>query len=56
MNISLFVDVINEACNFFNDVPEDVNIKRLFNEKDLEYYEDNNCTADEIFNKITIFK
>jgi len=39
--ISLFTKVVNEACDWFNDVDEDVVIERLTDDKDKEYYEDN---------------
>ena len=39
--ISLFTKVINETCDWFNDVDEDVVIERLTDDKDKEYYEDN---------------
>jgi hypothetical protein len=39
--ISLFTKVINETCDCFNDVDEDVVIERLTDDKDKEYYEDN---------------
>ena len=39
--ISLFIKVVNEVCDLFNDVDEDVVIERLTDDKDKEYYEDN---------------
>ena len=39
--ISLFTDVVNEACNWFNDVDKDVIVERLTDDKDKQYYEDN---------------
>ena len=39
--ISLFIKVINDACDWFNDIDEDVVIERLTDDKDKEYYEDN---------------
>ena len=39
--ISLFTKVVDDACNWFNDVSEDVVIERLNDGKDKEYYEDN---------------
>jgi hypothetical protein len=39
--ISLFTNVVDDACNWFNDVNEDVVIERLTDDKDKEYYEDN---------------
>lgn len=39
--ISLFIKVVNEACDWFNDVDEDVVVERLTDDKDKEYYEDN---------------
>ena len=39
--ISLFIKVVNDACDWFNDIDEDVVIERLTDDKDKEYYEDN---------------
>jgi hypothetical protein len=39
--ISLFTNIINDVCNLFYDVNEDVVIERLSDDKDKEYYEDN---------------
>jgi len=39
--ISLFTKVVDEACDWFNDVDEDVVIERLTDDRDKEYYEDN---------------
>ena len=38
-DISLFTNIINEACNWFNDVDKDVIIEKVYDER--EYYEDN---------------
>jgi len=37
--ISLFIKIVNEACDWFNDIDEDVVVERQYDEK--EYYEDN---------------
>jgi len=39
--ISLFVDIVNGACDWFCDVGDDVVVERLPEDKDREYYEDN---------------
>jgi len=39
--ITLFIKIVNEACDWFNDVDEDVVVERLTDDKDKEYYEDN---------------
>ena len=39
--ISLFIDILNSACDWFNDVDVDVIIESLTDDKDREYYEDN---------------
>ena len=38
-DISFFTNILNEACNWFKDVGEDVVIESVYDEK--EYYEDN---------------
>ena len=38
-DISFFSNILNEACNWFKDVGEDVIIESMYDEK--EYYEDN---------------
>ena len=39
--ISLFINIVNDACNWFNDVDKDVVVERINDDKDKEYYEDN---------------
>ena len=39
--ISLFINVVNKACDWFDDVDDDVVVERLTDDKDKEYYEDN---------------
>ena len=40
-DISLFIDILNSACDWFIDVDENVIIERLSEDKEKEYYEDN---------------
>ncbi len=40
-DISVFTNVIDHTCDWFNDVIEDVIVERLKDDKDKEYYEDN---------------
>ena len=39
--ISLFIDIMNGACDWFDDVGDNVVVERLTEDKDKEYYEDN---------------
>ena len=40
-DISLFTNIIDQVCNLFVDVNKDVNIERMNDDYDKEYYEDN---------------